>query len=61
MKDKKKLKSLIIKSFHINKVLFGKNTKIEDRILYLRNNIELNALEKESIIKNLKINTNISQ
>ncbi|EDU38172.1 proline reductase cluster protein PrdD [Clostridium sporogenes] len=56
MKDKKKLKSLIIKSFHINKVLFWENTKIENRILYLRNNIELNDLEKENIIKDLKIN-----
>lgn len=56
MKDKKKLKSLIIKSFHINKVLFGKNTKIEEGILYLRNNIEFSDLEKENIIKDLKIN-----
>ena len=56
MKDKKRLKSLIIKSFHINKVLFGENTKIEEGILYLRNNIELNDLEKENIIKDLKIN-----
>ncbi|WP_275935284.1 glycine/sarcosine/betaine reductase component B subunit, partial [Clostridium botulinum] len=56
MKDKKKLKSLIIKSFHINKVLFGENTKIEEEILYLRNNIGVSALEKENIIENLKIN-----
>ncbi|ADG01284.1 proline reductase cluster protein PrdD [Clostridium botulinum] len=56
MKDKIKLNSLVIKSFRISKVLFEAETKIEEDILYLRNNIEISALEKENIIENLKIN-----
>ncbi len=56
MKYKIKLNSLVIKSFHINKVLFGEETKIENSILYLRKNIGVSALEKENIIENLKIN-----
>lgn len=56
MKDEIKLKRLVIKAFHIDKVLFAEETKIQDNILYLRNDIGINASKEENIIDSLKIN-----
>lgn len=56
IKDKNNLKKLIIKTFHINKVLFAEKTYIEDRVLYIRKDIKDQVLKDENIIDELKVN-----
>ncbi|QCX34741.1 proline reductase cluster protein PrdD [Caloramator sp. E03] len=57
MSDEKIMRNLIIKTFHITKVEFSKKTYIENRILYIRENIKDCLIDNEqSYIKDININ-----
>ncbi|GAA0734792.1 proline reductase cluster protein PrdD [Clostridium oceanicum] len=62
MEQEINLRRLVIKTFHINKVLFGERTYIKDKVLYIRENILENVLDHEEMEdKNLieKLNIDI--
>lgn len=56
MSEEKIMRNLVIKTFHIEKVEFSKKTYIENRVLYIRENIKESLIDNEqSYIKDLSI------
>ncbi|SKA92557.1 D-proline reductase (dithiol) PrdD [Caloramator quimbayensis] len=56
MSDEKVIRSLVIKTFHINKVEFSKKTYIENKVLYIRDNIKDCLIDNEqAFIKDITI------
>lgn len=53
--EPKKIRKLTKKYFRIDKVKFGKETKIEGRTLYIREGIEKDALKIDKLLKKIKV------
>lgn len=57
MNKEKEMRRLVIKTFHINKVLFNeKKTYIEDKKLYIKETVVKEAMESQELIKDLELN-----
>jgi D-proline reductase (dithiol) PrdD len=56
MENEIEIRKLVIKAFHIEKVEFGKKTFIENRTLYIRENIKMDLIkEAVDIIKSIDV------
>ncbi|MGH4138528.1 proline reductase cluster protein PrdD [Clostridium sp.] len=56
MENEIEMRKLVIKTFHIEKVEFGKKTFIQNKILYLREDLKIDLMqESENIIKNINV------
>lgn len=56
MENEIEMRRLVIKTFHINKVLFHKKTFIENNVLYIREDIKNELLNKEEqYIRNVEV------
>lgn len=56
MENEIEMRKLVIKTFHIEKVEFGKKTFIENKTLYLRDSINKDLMQKTvDIIKNIDV------
>ncbi|WPC40489.1 proline reductase cluster protein PrdD [Clostridium sp. JS66] len=51
----KELRKLVIKTFHIEKIMFAEKTYIKNNVLFLKENLENQAVENEDIIKSVHI------
>ena len=56
MEDEIEMRKLLIKTFHIKKVEFGKRTFIENKTLYLRENVKMELIQEAvDIIKSIDV------
>lgn len=55
MNKKIEIRKLVIKTFHIEKIIFSEKTYIEKNVLFLRKNLEEQTLENENIVKGINI------
>ncbi len=49
------IRKLVIKTFHIEKIIFSEKTHIENNMLFLKDGLEKQAVENEDIIKSVHI------
>lgn len=56
MENEIEIRKLLIKTFHIEKVEFGQKTFIQDKVLYLRENLKMDLIQESAdIIKSIDV------